>query len=55
MMGPKIGKRERRHLINTRKVWDFINKSVLRLVSSLQGLSVSGAEATPGWVHHGLS
>lgn len=54
MLGPRMGKGDREHLIHTRKVWDLINKSVLRLVSSLKELAVSGGAATLGWVHHWL-
>lgn len=55
MVGSRIGKGGRGHLSKNREVWDLINKSALRLVSSLQGLVMSGGVATLGWVHDHLS
>lgn len=55
MVGPRIGKGERGHVSKNREVWDLTNKSALRLVSSLQGLVMSGGVATLGWVHDHLS
>lgn len=55
MVGPRIGKGERGHLSKNREVWDLNNKkNALMLVSSLQGLVISGGVAALGWVHDHL-